>query len=235
MPATLEQLIAIESQLAQEVRGYLHTLAQDCAELPKYFPRWLRESSVSGDCPFDTIHQIVQVETREDLDERLREKAEQQADTMQNSHVHDHGPWRGQAEHNAKTKTESFLWDEEASKKHHRAVVLGDPGHGKSWLLRQEARRIALIESRKLKDKSASLDSTHIPLLVRLSELAKLDGPIEEALLSTFKMEHSHRFCSFIHDRLHTEQGCTVLLDAWDEVRTDFRHFPKSLVMSGFC
>lgn len=34
-------------------------------------------------------------------------------------------------------------WDEHAGERFKRAIILGDPGSGKTWLLRYEARRLA--------------------------------------------------------------------------------------------
>lgn len=60
MPATLEQLIAVRSQLVEEVLAYLDALAERAAELPSYYPVHLRTDE-AGKTPFDDIRQVVQV------------------------------------------------------------------------------------------------------------------------------------------------------------------------------
>jgi hypothetical protein len=58
MPATLEQLVTVRSQLVEEVLAYLDELAARAAELPQYYPTHLRRSVVGTTC-FDDTQQMV--------------------------------------------------------------------------------------------------------------------------------------------------------------------------------
>ena len=48
MPAKVEQLVCLKSQLVGEVLDYLDILAKDCAKLPSHFPESLRERVHEG-------------------------------------------------------------------------------------------------------------------------------------------------------------------------------------------
>jgi hypothetical protein len=53
--AALEQLIAVRSQLVEEVLAYLDAVARHAAELPSYYPAHLRPEA--GETRFDAIRQ----------------------------------------------------------------------------------------------------------------------------------------------------------------------------------
>jgi predicted NACHT family NTPase len=126
-------------------------------------------------------------------------------------------------------------WDERAGERFKRAVILGDPGFGKTWLLRYEARRLALKAHAALDGQTVSPDNLMIPIFVRLSELNQSDDAIEEALvrLAAARLQQSPRFKEpgkrlgggrslqafhhFMREKLDKEQ-CVVLLDGWDEI-----------------
>ena len=64
-----------------------------------------------------------------------------------------------------------YYWDKEISNKLQRGVIVGDPGFGKSWLLRWEAlkfatKALALIEAEN------DWGDLVIPIRMRLSDLA---------------------------------------------------------------
>ena len=61
MPATLEALVTVRSQLVEEVLSYLDDLAKRMAELPSYYPAHLRTIDGDGKTRFDEIRQMVQV------------------------------------------------------------------------------------------------------------------------------------------------------------------------------
>jgi hypothetical protein len=66
-------------------------------------------------------------------------------------------------------------WAQVASA-HDRLVVLGDPGMGKSWLLRAEAHRLAGQARRDLAAAAGGPGGALVPLLVRAGVLAGLEG-----------------------------------------------------------
>src|SRR5262249_2819801 len=72
---------------------------------------------------------------------------------------------------------------EKAADAYPRAVILGDPGFGKSWLLRYEARRLSRQALTQL-DARTTLDEIQLPILARLADLARAakTGAVTESL-----------------------------------------------------
>ena len=69
---------------------------------------------------------------------------------------------------------EPIAWDAQARERFRRVVVLGDPGFGKTWLLRREARSLALEQAEALRDRRIGLDEVVVPFYARLSDLSNL-------------------------------------------------------------
>ena len=111
----------------------------------------------------------------------------------------------------------SIPWDEHAGRRFRRAVILGDPGFGKSWLLQWETRRLALEGKRQLEQWKVSLDDLVLPILARCSELNQSDDAVEDALVRLAGQDRTEEFRRWVLWKLRNG-GCVVLLDAWDEV-----------------
>jgi HEAT repeat protein len=229
MPATLVTLVAIRSELAENVLDYLRALAARTAELPKYYPAHLR-SGTNGLTGFDVIRQMVQVvEDRRELEQWLAEEDERSRRAGHEQERLAYGPRRSRPEdvdredamrdshEEEPTEPVSFPWDEQAGARFHRAVILGDPGFGKTWLLSWEAGRLAREAARDLAERQVAVDDLGFPIMVRLSELNRTDGLIEESLLLIVGQYRPRGFRSFVRRKLQTA-NCVILLDAWDEV-----------------
>jgi HEAT repeat protein len=228
MTATLEQLIRVRSQLAEEALAYLDGLAERTAELPKYYPERLRAAE-AGNTPFDDIRQVVQVvEDRAVFERYLAEVGERMRAAGQDFDRIAYKPKRSlmeEEESDERDRTDRdrpappppFQWDENAGSRFKRAVILGDPGFGKTWLLRYEARRLARAAVEQLRNRLCDLDQITLPIFIRLSELNQSDNPIEDALVEAVSAGRSAAFRNFVCEKLATE-CCVVLLDAWDEV-----------------
>ena len=134
-------------------------------------------------------------------------------------------------------------WDEEAGKRFKRAVILADPGFGKTWLLRYEARRLAREEAEHLRQGSKSLSEIILPIFERLSDVNRCDTSVQKSLVVLKNLValigegHSEAFRSFALKKIKSER-CAILLDAWDEVLDNrqrlgewlfafARHFPE--------
>jgi HEAT repeat protein/energy-coupling factor transporter ATP-binding protein EcfA2 len=106
-------------------------------------------------------------------------------------------------------------------------IVLGDPGMGKSTLLRMEAKLIAQQESQKLNDNDNSrLDETIFPILLKLNDLSRNEDEIIDAIPKLMKVSFP-KISDTITDilKVKLESGnCTLLLDALDEVPTEERN-----------
>jgi len=222
--STPGELKGIRSSLIEEVKKYLENLAERCAELPTYYPEHLRNSS-SGKTPFDELRQTVQVVSdRKRLDQWLAQEKERLVRQGLDPETLVYGPRRGMPEEeegfDKKSKVETLDWDERASGRYKRAVILGDPGFGKTWLLKYEARQMALAGIQAL-EASCNLESITLPLFLRLSDLAASDAPLEESVIEFISKEYKHTetFCDYVRHQLDKNR-CVLLLDAWDEVST---------------
>jgi hypothetical protein len=201
------------------VIGYLDALADRAAQLPTYFPPNLRQAVGN---PFDAIRQMVQVvEDRSGWDQwRAEERERARAAGIADDRLA-YAPGRARPEDREEGGRRDdrpappplVPWDEQAAARFPRAVILGDPGFGKTWLLRYEARRLARDAARALRPGAGGLDQVTLPLFARLSDLNRSDGPLEDALAPG----QSESFRRFACQRLEAGDA-VVLLDAWDEV-----------------
>jgi HEAT repeat protein len=220
MPATLQQLVEVRSRLGDEVLVYLDTLAEWAAQLPPYYPPHLRAKG-SEKTPFEVIRQSVQVVTDRTAVDRWRGEARwpRRAPRPDSDRLA-YAPTRSRPETD---DPELFLpaapvpWDDRAGGLFRRAVILGDPGFGKTWLLRFEAHRLARAGGRQLRDGAAGLDDLVLPIFLRLSDLSQSAAAVEEAVIDLAGRGQSEAFRGWLRQKLTTD-NCVLLLDAWDEV-----------------
>ena len=218
------------SSLVDEVIHYLKNLADECARLPSYFPAHLHFDG-SGETPFDELRQTVQLVTdRHRLDEWLAKQRDQKVRQGLDPDSMAYGPRRGlpeqEGEYEGTPEIEILDWDDRSSRRFKRAVILGDPGFGKTWLLRYEARRLALEAVTELED-GKSIEAIRLPIFCRLSDLAPFDRPLQDGILEFLCHEHGHQTNKetlwwFVGETLLTDH-CVLLLDAWDEVPQKLR------------
>lgn len=116
-----------------------------------------------------------------------------------------------------------LVWDE-IRRRTHRAVVLGDPGFGKSWLLRYERRQVAreqlvLLESGQ-RDKI--IIPIYIPLSILADEIAKDNLDIDTSIVNILRREYQlhQQFLDYLRRLLRARDfpRCMLLFDALDEV-----------------
>lgn len=100
-----------------------------------------------------------------------------------------------------------------------RIVVLGDPGMGKSWLIRAETRRLATAALAALPDDGVPAGIA-LPVAARCDELARAGGhTVGQALAEV--LGRRHRLAPSLRHWLaeQIDSGAAViLLDAWDEL-----------------
>jgi HEAT repeat protein len=221
--SSLDRLIQLRSRLTKVVLDYLDEVVARASELPAYFPTHLRNAA-EGENGFEAIQQQVQlIEDRSRWDQWTAEGRERLRAAGFDDRVA-YNPNRARPEgddsddrRDGPAPAPLLPWDEHAAEKFRRAVILGDPGMGKSWLLRIEARRLAIAGKERIEARKRSLAETSVPIFARLPDLNQSDGPLEEALIAQAGMGRSDIFRNWLHDQL-TSGGAVVLLDAWDEV-----------------
>jgi HEAT repeat protein len=229
MPPTVVEIARVRSQLADEVTAYLSALIRRTAELPAYFPRHLRiyQGETAG---FDRIRQLVRVVDRGEL-ERHREAGQERgrryyADDQRGAD----GP-RDLRQHSGRDGSlyrPSVSWDEYAGHRFGRAVILGDPGAGKSWLLQWEARRLARDAAHHVTERSAGLEDVILPIWLRPPDLKDLNGTGGRLLdnisdrVARFNSERvlSSHFQQLLRNKL-VNGSCVLLLDGWNDVQHD--------------
>ena len=205
--------------LWNEVRKYLEGLLERLTAVPSYFPAYLR-TTPTEQSGFHTLRQEVQL-----LDNRAilkRWQADAQEHLRVTGYTDDgvaYAPYRARPEFDE----DEIEWQiarplswSEASARFERAVILGDPGVGKSWLLRYEACRLA---REALQDPTCSLDDIHLPIFLPLATLNQRAKMVEALLDTVIGSQYSKEYRGFVQDRLNTGQ-CTVLLDGLDELPT---------------
>jgi HEAT repeat protein len=209
--------------LRKEVLRYLRDLANECAELPYYFPQHLRGGNL-GKTPFDKIRQVVRViEDRAGFHKRLAEDRERLRRQGIDQDYLRYMPNMGMLEEEGdygygQTSGETIPWDERASKRFPIATIFGDPGFGKSWLLRHEARRLASDAIDRLTSGAITdIRDVYLPVWIRLPDLARRKGTFEGSIARVARRKHSKDFRDYVHRQLCSGHAI-VLLDAWDEV-----------------
>lgn len=226
-PAIVSSLKKYASRLVlrHEVLAYLDTLAGRAAELPSYYPDHLRTSD-AGKTSFDNVRQIVQVvKDRSAFEHWLAAELERMRAAGQDFDRTAYSPTRSLPEAMGLEETQfdrdepppQMPWDERAGERFKRAVILGDPGFGKTWLLHYETRRLASDAARLLRERKISLRELTLPLFARLPNLNRSDDPLEDSLVNLAGTGRSDAFRDFVLKKMKSDR-CVILLDAWDEV-----------------
>jgi HEAT repeat protein len=224
MPATLAELVDVRSQFVEVVLAYLNQLAARSAELPSYYPSHLCRPE-KGKTPFDDIRQMVHLVADRTTFEHWREEQERLRAAGIDWDRLAYATFRARPDeqpNDLSSPPAAIPWDEMTGQRFKRAIILGDPGFGKTWLLRYEARRLAREAARGLLERTIDLHDLVLPLFFRLSDLSHSDGPLEEALVALVGRGRSDTLGGFVRDKLTTGR-CAVLLDGWDEVSAKVR------------
>ncbi|MGH8549576.1 MAG: HEAT repeat domain-containing protein [Methylococcales bacterium] len=229
MPATLADLVKIRSQPAEEALAFLERTAKAAAEVPPYYPEHLKALDPGSD-KFDAIRQVVQAHDRKEYNEWLAKERERlraaglpdEGLAYREKRARIEGEDHGRETLGEKPKPRPIEWNTKTSQNYQRAVILGDPGFGKSWLLRFEARHLALSQFRSLAEQTITVDDVVLPLWARLSDLkdlTKITPDLRSALLLHFCRSKSPVFRRLLETQLAAKETRVVLLlDALDEV-----------------
>jgi len=208
------------SEFKAPILAYLRSEAKRARELPVYFPDRLRRGA-----PFGHLRQRIRVADRAALEQlQMRQRSDD-----------------AYAPHRAKAG-DTLDWDDDVADHFTRAIVLGEPGAGKSWLLRYDMWRIAERSATALVQEQTSVEHARLPILVHLAELQRLlqrgngrlrqfgarasraevvrDALVELVVNRVELQIHeqvSGKFRDWLTRAFETNQ-CVVLFDALDEV-----------------
>jgi hypothetical protein len=218
-------------ELKKEVIAYLHRVAKEAVDIKTYFPQHLKQGN-DGNTPFDEIRQRVSVTEKKSWDE-IKAKIEEQnklrgiSSFEEDKTAHKYHLTIGlDMEQSQGAQVRIIDWDENVANEFKRAIFLGDPGFGKTWLLSYEARRIALNSKRKLENSEISLKDVVLPIKLRLSSVAE-KASADKILTQTFSEltkicgesdPFSKSFEKYVQKRIKAEENVVILLDALDEV-----------------
>ena len=217
-------------ELKQEVLQYLQRVAEEVIDIKTYFPTHLQNKSFQKS-PFDNIRQRVSVTEKKNWDEiraRIEEKSKTKgiSDFNEGKTAHKYRLTTGSDIENIQgNQIRIFDWDNKALKEFERAIFLGDPGFGKTWLLCFEAREIALESTKQLSNSEVSPKNTLLPIKLKLSTLAEnisdeiLARNIAKLTINRGEIEpFSKNFEEYIYQRIIAQENVVILLDALDEV-----------------
>lgn len=241
------------ASIAKELQDYLKRLSDHLAVLPAYYP---------SDFTFDQIRQRVRMSQQYDpayeggSEETIQaynateEKNDSSALSVQAykaspgrniwsyETIRAFGAEVASAEDANRPVTESIVVDWETLRNMaERVVILGDPGSGKSWLLKYEGRAVAGGQLDKLEHGLLRPNGVLFPIFLRLGTLAgEIIGGSRDAcevIVQLLKRQYlpsaSERFLNYIRRWLAGTQ-CLLLLDALDEVAEDRRKKIKDVL-----
>jgi hypothetical protein len=218
----LDVRVARYTLLTREIRDYLERLRDDILTLPSAlgFP---------SDQNFSTIRMHVKVRKGarrfSEAEARFWEIARRQGYTEKETSKAYQYPWFSPEEEMKHEAERPLDWDREVRGRIKRAIILGDPGFGKTWLLKHEALILAEEALKKLSDHPFATDEIQLPIFLPLAHLAEQADeqgrplPLNRAIISALKNRYplGKRFKKWIKERLDSEQ-LVLLLDALDEV-----------------
>jgi predicted NACHT family NTPase len=218
----LAELLQIRSRLSLAILGYLSREMNRATWLPPYFPRHLREIATPH-AGFHALRRRVRVITRRPLTSQTQTTRSNAKRTPGND-----------------SSENTFYWDAAVADDLTRAIILGEPGAGKSWILRYEAHRLAFRSWKLLTRREQEAEDVVVPIRLHLSDLhdnvrkpANGAASLEEILVThltdqaamAMPTEQNRRlglpesYSRWIQSRF--ERGyCILLLDAWDEIRS---------------
>jgi len=219
----LDVKVARRTALTREMEDYLNGLREDLLTLPAAlgFP---------SDLNFSKIR--VQVKVRKgarrfsETEARAREIARRQgyADEESISKAYQY-PWPSPEEEMKREAERPLDWDREVRRRVKRAIILGDPGFGKTWLLKHEALKLAEKALKTLSDYPFATDEIQLPIFLPLVQLAEEMDPqgkpltLDQAIILGLENRYpiGERLRKWITEKFHSDR-LVLLLDALDEV-----------------
>ena len=222
--ATLKEAAEFASGRLRELLAYFDTLIAEANKLPPYYPK---------DAKLECVRVRVRVSSERQrfdsrhADERERARRKRLADEENVKRAYAH---RFQISDFAAPliRISDFAvldWDNDVRGKVRRGVIVGDPGLGKTWLLKWEAKRHAEEAKQQLLT-NGDVSRITIPVNLRLTDVAEAlangAATLTEAVVASLR-DAAKSVRDLVSERLGTD-NCLLLLDAFDEAPADKRH-----------
>jgi hypothetical protein len=215
MSASLDKIVEVRSQLAEDLQGYYETFISALDRTPWFRNGTpIRASQIA--VPARVLKEEIRVRTIPVAGDRLESGKE----------IPD---WYGYVDPNLTAlyeeptlskRREESIWKNE-QRNLNRAIVIGPPGGGKSFLTDMTAVEIARKSLDRLLQHRGSADELTLPIHLELSELAQpgLPADIEDVLVSLLKRKYGLTALleRWIREKITTEQAW-IFLDAFDQV-----------------
>jgi hypothetical protein len=228
----------LPADLVRELLTYLDALAEEADRVPLYYPRSARLERVRVRVRVSSERQKFDHALAAER-ERLRRQGysgPEEAFVVYSRPVSHDGPAPagGLDQREERSRAEVLEWDRDVRDKLRRGVIVGDPGLGKTWLLKWEAGRCA-TEARRRLHETGDLTGVTLPVYVRLTEVAEALATLEarkgaadsprplladaviEAVGAVTPSGLSDQMREVFREPLGTEH-VLLLLDAFDEV-----------------
>lgn len=204
---TVHQASEIISGLIQTLKDYVEQLIKRVSDQPGYMKQF----------PFERIRQRVRVST----------KRKPYRDEMEAQFAY--APDSAEAYQFVARETIIEDWDDQRKRilkgGKLRAIILANPGYGKTWLLRYEACRLASELLQTIANGSIATNEVILPIFLHLNSLAQelqtngndIALALRKIVALAYKVKN-HTFLDWIIGRIENGK-CLLLLDAFDEVR----------------
>ena len=264
--AKIDEAADIATGLNSLLLNYFESMEKVLGKLPSYYPdnykfdRVRINVKVSEERLREENWEAVQKEVDRRMgiftDEDMGRRSQEPPSTPLSPYSHARGEetlkQAMEEDKEKKKKIVIFEWDEKAGEKpeNKRLIILGDPGFGKTFLLKFEGLRILRVAREDI-IKGKGLSSIVFPIFIRLTDIAsyfhqdvggiqfkdnicnisnvKGTRPVVEAIVDSIskqfdgmKVKDLEGFKDFIRGKMETDK-CVLLLDALDEVPSNLR------------
>jgi hypothetical protein len=212
MPNALDRLVDQRSRLAEDVRSYYLSLIDRLDRTP-----WLRRGRLArpGEVgvPISVIHKRTN-SSRSKIAHVKNMNGPAPSGSIGNVEL------AAFSERSRRGKRPKIRWNNEEMRSR-RAIIVGPPGSGKSFLADKTVVDVARSALAKLEERSVLLDELPVPFHVDAAQLAgpsKIDDAID-LLRTLINGPHalSHRLASWFRNALETARGL-VVIDGIDQV-----------------
>jgi hypothetical protein len=209
MTATLQRLVTVRSQLAAQLEDYYHALIDRLDRTP-----WHRQGRRIKASEVEVPARVLKQQTRrerEDEEDRRRRRRDDGIDPTVAALYEE--PTR-------RERREEVAWPDERGRVR-RAVVLGAPGGGKSFLTEITAIDLARDGLRRLRERRTPAEALPLPVHLELPALAQagLPADLADAALELLRQQHSlpEILLGWLKEGLRSVR-CWLVLDALDQV-----------------